>query len=795
MSRFLAVMATVVLLVQPVVEPDMVGVGDNREILMFLDSSYSGDVIIPEEHDGGIVTEVYIDINRNITSVSLPKTVKAFHASSCSATAYYVDADNPYLCSVDGVIYSKHMDRLVRYPQGRKDRRYDVADTVKIIDKNAFCCAKELVAVNLPDGLKKIESYAFAETEIPTFCLPESLEFIDYEAFSDNRCLETITIPKNVSVINNAFLNCDYLESIILESINAIDNNEFGVYNTWSFDPLSFVYNGCDEPVVYLPDESYDEFMEKYIRAFGTAHSIKRVSEYSAPERIRGDVNGDRRLTIADLVMFQRWLMGNCKINFNSWKCADLCEDDRLDMFDLLELRRLFLKNVTGLGQGTPVSVLEPTMPCIGRSRVPVFVVDFPDYPFYSNNTADTVKKKCFGEENKNDKSYPLESIPAYFERASYGKLYLECDVINYTAKNPAECYVKNNAQDLVEEIMTAFEDKMNYSIYDINADDIMDSMIIVVPESLASVGGDGGKIPDWWPFSAKYYGSNNYGGLKVGTYCVSPFWEKERAGTNAKIAHELCHAMGLTDYYCLNKDNDLGDGGMYGDAGVELMDEGKGDLSAFSKLMLGWISDDDVQVYTGGEQTFTLNSSQQKPSCIVIPRKKESGWLSEYFIIEFITGEFNNTIFDWNGNRSSVIPKKGGVRIFHCDAEISENVFGMEMKYSITNSQYDISDEKQRVLRLVNHGGMFYPGTRGLNYKNIIDSSVEGFAWYDENGDMTVDTGLQVQISDFHFGPDYTPNPFSDLDPWSGSEDYLVKDPAYLNGGTYTITILPSEN
>lgn len=789
MSRFLAAAAAAAILVQPAVNSDTVAMEYRDDITFVLDSSYSGDVVVPEKYEGRTVTEVYIVGNKNIISVSLPSTVKTVYAADCSAAAYYAAADNPYLCSVDGVLYSKGMDRLVRYPQGRTDRSYEVADTVEVIDQYAFCYADGLTAVDLPEGLKKIEASAFAGTEIPTFRLPESLEYIGAEAFAGNTFLETITIPKNVSNLDIAFTQCDHLESIVFESTKAIEKN-----NDWSYDPLSFMYNCCDETAVYLPDESYDEFMEKYTHAFGTNHAIKHLSEYTAPEHIMGDVNSDKRLSIADLVLLQKWLSGSGKTKLRNWNSADLCKDEQIDVFDLVELRRLLLTKMTGLDRKAPVSALDPSMPSVGSCRIPVFAVDFPDHVSYYSDFADTVKNQCFGAENKNDRAYPLESISAYFDRASYGKLNLEFDVMDYTAKKPAENYVNNNAQELVEEIMAEFEDKLNYSVYDANSDAVLDSMIIVVPESLASVDGDGDKMPDWWPFSAKYYGSSSYDDIKVGTYCISPFWTQERADTNVKIAHELCHAMGLADYYCLDKDNDSGNGGMDGDAGVELMDEGNGDLSAFSKLMLGWIADEDIQVYTGGEETFTLNSSQQKPSCIVIPKNKEDGWLSEYFIIEFITGEANNSLYGWGGSRSSIFPKNGGVRILHCDAEVSEDAFGMEFRYSINSPHYDSSDEKQRVLRLVNMGGMFYPGTRGRNYKNIIDSSVEGFAWYDENGDMTVDTGLKVQISDFHCGPDYKPDTFSDASALSSSKEDQTNDPAYLSGGTYTITISPLE-
>ena len=795
MSRFIAAAAATAMLVQPAAVADTADMEDDTGYFLFLDGSYSGDVTVPEKYDGKPVTEVYIDRNLKITSVTLPDTVKSFYAANCSAAAYYAAEDNPYLCSVDGVLYSKDMERLIRYPQGRTDRRFEVPDTVRVIDRNAFGCAEELVEVDLPEGLKEIEEAAFAETYIPSFSLPESLESLGSEAFADNKCLETITIPKNVSDIGMAFIQCDHLESIVLESTKAIEKNGgSGVTDGWSYDPFSFLYSCGDETVVYLPDESYDSFMEKYKQVYGTSHVIKRISEYTAPVHIRGDLNGDKRISVADLVLLQRWLSGNRKIKLINWEMADLCEDDRLDVFDLVKLRQLLLTEIKGLDMEAPVSALETTMPSIGSVRIPVFAVDFPDYTLNSLDFAGVIKEQCFGEENKKDLTYPMESVPAYFDRASYGKLNLEFDVMNYTARKTAGSYVKNNAQELVEEIMIEFEHKLDYRDYDVNGDSVMDSMIIIVPDSLTTLDDDGDKVPDWWPFSAKYCGSNSYDGVRAGSYCVSPFWFQERAGTNVKIAHELCHAMGLTDYYCLDKDKDTGDGGMEGDAGFELMDEGRGDLSAFSKLMLGWIADDEIQVYTGGEQTFTLRSAQQKPSCIVIPRKQENGWLSEYMIIEFITGEANNTNYNWNGIISPLLSREGGVRILHCDAEVSEGAFGTEYRYSINSPHYDSSDEKQRVLRLVNPGGMFYPGTKGLDYNNVIDSSTEGFAWYDENGDMTIDTGLKVRISDYHYGPDYNTDPFSEASAWSGSGYYMANDPAYLKGGIYKITISPSD-
>ena len=53
-----------------------------------------------------------------------------------------------------------------------------------------------------------------------------------------------------------------------------------------------------------------------------------------------GDVNCDGEITVADVVLLQRWLSAIPNTHLPAWKLADLCEDDRLDVFDLVMLKR-----------------------------------------------------------------------------------------------------------------------------------------------------------------------------------------------------------------------------------------------------------------------------------------------------------------------------------------------------------------------------------------------------------------------------------------------------------------------
>ena len=58
---------------------------------------------------------------------------------------------------------------------------------------------------------------------------------------------------------------------------------------------------------------------------------------------IRGDVNGDGSFDIADVVLLQKWLLAVPNIHLSQWETADLCKDERLDIFDLCLMKRELL--------------------------------------------------------------------------------------------------------------------------------------------------------------------------------------------------------------------------------------------------------------------------------------------------------------------------------------------------------------------------------------------------------------------------------------------------------------------
>lgn len=67
--------------------------------------------------------------------------------------------------------------------------------------------------------------------------------------------------------------------------------------------------------------------------------------EYLGNNAVEGDVNADGVLSVADLVLLQKWLLAVDDTQLKNPQSADICEDDRLDVFDLCMMREELYKS------------------------------------------------------------------------------------------------------------------------------------------------------------------------------------------------------------------------------------------------------------------------------------------------------------------------------------------------------------------------------------------------------------------------------------------------------------------
>ncbi len=68
-------------------------------------------------------------------------------------------------------------------------------------------------------------------------------------------------------------------------------------------------------------------------------------AEYLEHNPVNGDVNADGELTVSDLVLFQKWLLGAQDTQLKNPQSADICKDNILDVFDLCLMRKQLCVN------------------------------------------------------------------------------------------------------------------------------------------------------------------------------------------------------------------------------------------------------------------------------------------------------------------------------------------------------------------------------------------------------------------------------------------------------------------
>ena len=147
--------------------------------------------------------------------------------------AIEVDKANENYISVDGVLYTKDMKKLIAYPIMKEDTVYTIPDGVERVGACAFYKNATLTKIDLPVTLKEIGDMAFFKCEkISLVTLPDGLEKIGPDAFSYCQEMKPVMfIPASVEEIGSfAFYSCSNLKAFYMGAPNE-ENITFG--DTW----------------------------------------------------------------------------------------------------------------------------------------------------------------------------------------------------------------------------------------------------------------------------------------------------------------------------------------------------------------------------------------------------------------------------------------------------------------------------------------------------------------------------------------------------------------------------------
>lgn len=525
---------------------------------------------------------------------------------------------------------------------------------------------------------------------------------------------------------------------------------------------------------------------------------------------IMGDLNGDKQVNSADLVIMARHLHGAAPLDYDNGiqfqedtavsingadyyyttfvETADIDQNKKVNVFDLIQLRELVSLSwgapvynwvdepdvttttvpettappVTTTTVTTPISgedFIDPpiyelygSLPSQGDARVLTIYVDFPDCHYDFDPSTDFIEQVFFGSPDPSSQFFPYESISAFYSRSSKGAVTVSGDAVRYTTKNGRTNYETNAwYTDLIEEVMDELDSQVDFSQYDGDNDGVIDTISICVPDKANELNGN-----DYWHSCAGDYGGNRWDwrldGKKIGHVIVGAHQinsESDYANFVQTNLHEMGHCMGLPDFYLYNNSSDWE--GLHGSAGFEIMDDCVGDFGSLCKLMLGWYRQDQIQVYdpSAGEQTFKLyDNCSDQGNCLIIP----NGSLADKYRSEFMILEFASLNGNGAGNNTYWWMAQGeGVRAFHAEAACNISPGYSSWTYASGENEATNYDQGRRFIRLVNEGtdetdNLFRKGS-------TIDSSVSDFRWYDSSGQLTVDTGFTITIDDYSDG------------------------------------------
>ena len=108
-----------------------------------------------------------------------------------------VNDTNPEYTSADGVLFSKDMKIIIRYPASKKGGSYEIPDSVEIIGKGAFLDCVNLNSIKIPKSVIRINTNAFTGCEkLERIDIHKDMKYIERGAFEGCTGLKTFAMHR-----------------------------------------------------------------------------------------------------------------------------------------------------------------------------------------------------------------------------------------------------------------------------------------------------------------------------------------------------------------------------------------------------------------------------------------------------------------------------------------------------------------------------------------------------------------------------------------------------------------------
>ena len=339
-------------------------------------------------------------------------------------------------------------------------------------------------------------------------------------------------------------------------------------------------------------------------------------------------------------------------------------------------------------------------------ANVLVIPVEFSDVTFddaYNSSDGETIIKDELeiAFNGTSEETNYWESVASYFEKSSFGNLYLNFDIGEVVTLSYATSDLLDDKVDIASVINSAFNTykrenrDVDYTRYDYDKDGIIDSVWLIysAPDYITDPSYED-QDGDFWAFVTGFTNPvSNLSSPGIGTFGWASYdfmYQKGDGQIDAHTyIHETGHLIGLNDYYDYTySSSPLG---MY-----DMQDCNVGDHNVWTKAALGWINPIIIDTSENIPAKVHLNP-REDGGAIFITNGYSKTAFDEFLVLELYTpnglNELDSTYEYSDGY--GLMPKESGVKMYHVDARlISGYQAGWQYYYDLDSLSEGVSDD-----------------------------------------------------------------------------------------------------
>ena len=196
---------------------------------------------------------------------------------------FKVNNENLSFCSIDGILYSKNGETIVKCPAAKKEAQ-DLASTLKYFRKGAFMNSS-LITIRIPSQVTDIPDSLFYDSKLETIFLSENLLTLGKACFKGTKISSVILPQTLVSIGAECFDGCP-ISSVILPSTLTFIGK--GAFNATQIEKISIpsTVENIQTPAfknVNMTEINVEESNDNYRSIEGVLYSKDETILYECP--------------------------------------------------------------------------------------------------------------------------------------------------------------------------------------------------------------------------------------------------------------------------------------------------------------------------------------------------------------------------------------------------------------------------------------------------------------------------------------------------------------------------------